>query len=58
MKESRVQKYLKLTNQLVWEFDQVDFMQVPRSQNSEADEVAKQATLEEGMDPPDLKVEV
>ena len=28
-KESRMQKYLKLMNQLVQEFDQVDFMQVP-----------------------------
>ena len=28
-KESQMQKYLKLMNQLVQEFDQVDFMQVP-----------------------------
>ena len=58
VKESKMQKYLKLTNQLVQEFDQVDFTQVPRSQNSEVDEVARQASSKEGMSSPDLKVEV
>ena len=58
VKESRMQKYLKLTNQLVQEFNQVDFTQVPRSQNSEVDEVARQASSKEGMSSPDLKVEV
>ena len=58
VKESRMQKFLKLTNQLVQEFDQVDFTQVPRSQNSEVDEVARQASSKEGMSSPDLKVEV
>ena len=53
-----MQKYLKLTNQLVQEFNQVDFTQVPRSQNSEVDEVARQASSKEGMSSPDLKVEV
>lgn len=57
-KEGRMQKYLKLMNQLVEEFDQVDYIQVPRSQNSKADEVVRQASLEEGMGSPDLKVEV
>ena len=45
-------------NQLVQEFDQVDFTQVPQSQNSEANEVERQASSEEGMGSPDLKVEV
>ena len=36
----------------------MEFMQVPRSQNSEADEVAKQASLEDRTDPLDLKVEL
>ena len=58
VKESRMQKFLKLTNQLVQEFDQVDFTQVPRSQNSEVDEVARQASSKEGMSSLDLKVEV
>ena len=57
-KEGKMQKYLKLTNQLIQEFDQVGFIQVPQSQNSEADEVARQASSEEGMDLPILKVEL
>ena len=57
-KEDRMQKYLKLINQLIQEFDQEDFIQVPWSQNSEADKVARQALSEEGMDLLDLKVEL
>ena len=53
-----MQKYLKLINQLIQEFDQEDFIQVPRSQNSKADKVARQALSKEGMDPLDLKVEL
>ena len=30
-KEGRIQKYLRLTNHLIQEFDQIDFTQVPRS---------------------------
>lgn len=36
-KENRMQKYLRLTDKLTQEFDQVDFTQVPKNQNSEAD---------------------
>lgn len=57
-KEGRMQKYLKLTNQLVQEFNQVDFTEVPQSQNSEASEVARQASSEEQTSSLDLKVEV
>ena len=39
-KEARMQKYLKLTNQLVSAFNYVEFIQIPRDQNAEADEVA------------------
>ena len=39
-KEIRMQKYLKLTNQLVSNFDHAEFVQILRSQNVEADEVA------------------
>ena len=53
-----MQKYLKLMNQLVQEFDQVDFTQIRRRQNSEADEVARQASSEEGTSLLNLKVEV
>ena len=53
-----MQKYLKLTNQLVQEFNQVDFTEVPQSQNSEASEVARKASSEEQTGSLDLKVEV
>ena len=39
-KETRMQKYLKLTNQLVSNFHCAKFVQIPRDQNAEADEVA------------------
>ena len=39
-KETRMQKYLKLTNQLVSAFHHVEFVQIPRDQNVEADEEA------------------
>jgi len=40
-KETRMQKYLKLTNQLVSNFDRVEFAQILRDQNAEVDEVAQ-----------------
>ena len=45
-KEARMQKYLKLTNQLVSAFNYVEFIQVPRDQNTEADEVARSASAD------------
>ena len=57
-KEDRMQKYLKLTNHLSQEFDRVDFTQVPKNQNSEADEVARKSSSGEGTMLPDLKMEV
>ena len=45
-KETRIQRYLKLTNQLVSKFDQVEFAQVPRDQNAEADEMARSASTD------------
>ena len=41
-KEERMQKYLRLTRHLAREFDQVEFIQIPRSQNMGADKIAKQ----------------
>ena len=41
-----MQRYLKLTNQLVSKFDQVEFAQIPRDQNVEADEVARNASTD------------
>ena len=47
-KEERMQKYLKLARQLAQEFDTVEFIQIPRSQNMGADEVSKLTSSEEG----------
>ena len=58
VKEDRLQKYLRLTNHLTQEFDWVDFTQVPRNQNLEVDEVARQALSEEGIMSLDLNIEV
>ena len=46
-KEIRMQKYLKLTNQLVSSFDHAEFVQIPRGQNVEADEVARSASVDD-----------
>ena len=39
------------------EFNRVEFIQVPRSQNIEADEIAKQVSLEVGLTITDLKMD-
>ena len=57
-KEERMQKYLRLTKHLAHEFDEVEFVQVPRSQNTVADEISKLASLEEGGMNKDLAMEV
>ena len=46
-KEERMGKYLRLTKHLTQEFDKVEFVQVPRSQNMVADEILKLASSEE-----------
>ena len=43
-KETRMQKYLKLTNQLVSTFNHAEFVQIPQDQNAEADKVARSAS--------------
>ena len=43
-----MQKYLKLTKHLTQEFDTLEFMQIPMSQNMEADEVSRLASSEGG----------
>ena len=48
VKEERMQKYLRLTKHLTQEFNKVEFVQVPRSQNMVTDEISKLASLEEG----------
>ena len=46
-KETRMQKYLNLTNQLVSNFNHAEFVQILRSQNVEADEVARTASTDD-----------
>ena len=45
-KEMRMQKYLKLVNQLVSTFLHTEFIQIPRDQNTEADKVARSASTD------------
>ena len=49
-KETRMQRYLKLTNQLASKFDRVEFAQVPRDQNVEADKMAKSVSIDNQAD--------
>ena len=58
VKEERMQKYLRLTKHLAQEFDKVEFVQVPRSQNTVADEISKLASSEEEGMNKDLAMEV
>ena len=46
-KETRMQKYLKLMNQLVSNFNCAEFVQILRDQNAEADEVARSASTDD-----------
>ena len=43
-KEERMQKYLKIVQQLSQHFDSLDFVQIPRAKNSEADFLARLAS--------------
>lgn len=57
-KEQRMQKYLKLTNQLARDIEQVEFAQVPRSLNAEANEVARQASSDAKDEPLGIRLGV
>ena len=57
-KEDRMKRYLTLTNQLVSNFDDVKITQVPREENSEADEVARLASSDTNEGRPGLDMEV
>ena len=57
-KEERMQKYLKLTKHLTQEFDVVEFVQIPRSQNIGASEASKLASSEKGEINTDLAMKV
>ena len=53
-----MQKYLKLTRCLTQKFDRVEFMQIPRGQNMEADEIAKMTLSKDGPTSTKLDMEV
>ena len=53
-----MQKYLRLTKHLTREFDTVEFVQIPRSQNMGADEVSKLVSSKKGEISVDLPMEV
>ena len=57
-KKERMQKYLRLTKHLTQEFDWVEFMQIPRSQNMITDEIAKLVSSEERSTRMGLEMEV
>ncbi|XP_075640160.1 uncharacterized protein LOC142611893 [Castanea sativa] len=46
-KEERMQKYLKIAKHLAREFDKLEFVQILKGQNMEADEIAKIALSED-----------
>ena len=52
-----MQKYLKLTKRLTQEFDKLEFVQIPKSQNMITDEITKLASSEEGSTSIGLKME-
>ena len=53
-----MQKYLRLTKHLTQEFEKVEFVQVPRSQNMVANEILKLALSEERGMNKDLAIEI
>ena len=52
-----MQKYLKLMNQLVSNFDHVEFVQIPQEQNTEANKVAWSALADDQAKGIDWKLE-
>ena len=57
-KKDRMKRYLALTNQLISNYNDVKITQAPREENSEADEVARLASLETNERRPGLLMEV
>ena len=52
-KEERMSKYLSRVMRLMKRFEKVDFVQIPREENAEADTIAKEASANESMDESD-----
>ena len=46
-KEERMQKYLKIVQRFSWQFDNLDFVQIPQAKKSEADFLARLAASED-----------
>ena len=57
-KEDKMKRYLKLTRQLVSNFDDVKISRVPREENFKADEVARLASSNNSIGQPGLYMEV
>lgn len=58
VKEERMKRYLKLTGQLIDDFDDIKFEQIPQDNNSATDEVAKLASTKDAPEKPRLYMEV
>ena len=56
-KKTRMQKYLKFTNQLVSNFNRAKFVQIPRNQNAEADKMAQSALADDQANVTDWRLE-
>ena len=56
-KETRMQKYFKLVNQLVSTFLHAEFIQIPRGRNTEADKIARTASAHSPSNMNDWKLE-
>ena len=52
-KEKRMRKYLSRVMRFVKRFEKVDFVQIPREENVEADTIAKEASANESIDKSD-----
>ena len=50
VKKEWMRKYLSRVLRLIKRFEKVDFIQIPREENLEADTIAKEASANESMD--------
>ena len=57
-KEERMQKYLKIVQQLSQHFESLNFVQIPQSKNVEADFLARLASLDDYNATSELCVEI
>ena len=57
-KEERMKRYLKLANQLVDDFNDVEFEQIPQENNSSTDKVAKLVSTKDAPKKPRLYMEI